>query len=140
MQLKAIMTPEVEVIHPEVTLQQAAAKMRRLNIGSLPVCDGDRLIGMLTDRDITVRAVAEGCDPITTTIREAMTPDIAYCFDDQDVSEAARLMEQNQIRRLAILNRDKRLVGVVSLGDLAARTHDKKMSGSVMEHVARPAA
>jgi len=83
MQLRAIMTPEVEVIHPEDTLQQAAAKMRRLNIGSLPVCEGERLIGMLTDRDITVRVVAEGCNPTTTTIREAMTPDIAYCFDDQ---------------------------------------------------------
>ena len=78
MHLREIMPPEVEVIHPEVTIQQAAAKMRRLNIGSLPVCEGERLIGMVTDRDITVRAVAEGGDPTTTT-REAMTPDIAYC-------------------------------------------------------------
>jgi CBS domain-containing protein len=94
MQLRAIMTPEVEVVSPETTLQQAAAKMRRLNIGSLPVCEGDRLIGMLTDRDITVRAVAEGCDPTTTTIREAMTPDIAYCFDDQEVQDAVQVMER----------------------------------------------
>ena len=82
MTLKDVMTPGVEVIAPEATLQQAAAKMRRLNIGPLPVCDGDQLVGMLTDRDITVRAVAEGCDPTTTTVREAMTPDIAYCFED----------------------------------------------------------
>src|SRR5215467_5325089 len=74
MQLKEIMTPGVEVIHPDTTIQQAAAKMRRLGIGPLPVCDGDRLIGMLTDRDITIRAVAEGYDPNTTTVREAMTP------------------------------------------------------------------
>ena len=81
MTLKDVMTPGVEVIAPEATLQQAAAKMRRLNIGPLPVCDGDQLVGMLTDRDITVRAVAEGCDPTMTTVREAMTPDLAYCFE-----------------------------------------------------------
>ena len=75
--------------------QEAAQKMQRLGIGLLSVCDGDRLIGMLTDHDITVRAVAEGCDPKTTTVREAMTPDIAYCFAEQEVQEAAHLLEQD---------------------------------------------
>src|SRR5262245_1505901 len=98
MQLKDIMTPKVEVIAPEATLQEAARKMRQLDIGPLPVCDGDRLVGMLTDRDITVRAVAEGHDPQTTTVREAMTPDLVYGFEDQDVQDATRLMEQYQIR------------------------------------------
>jgi CBS domain-containing protein len=138
MQLRAIMTSEVEVIHPEDTLQQAAAKMRRLNIGSLPVCEGERLIGMLTDRDITVRAVAEGCNPTTTTIREAMTPDIAYCFDDQGIQDAIQIMERYQIRRLPILTRDKRLVGMVSLGDLAVSSDTPTQAGETLKHVAAP--
>jgi len=139
MKLKEIMTPGVEVIHPDTTIQQAAAKMRRLDIGPLPVCDGDRLIGMLTDRDITIRAVAEGCDPNTTTVREAMTPDIAYCFDDQEVQDAVQLMERYQIRRLPILNRDKRLVGIVSLGDLAVSSGDQTRVGETLKHVSEPA-
>jgi len=138
MQLRAIMTPEVEVIDPETTLQQAAAKMRRLNIGSLPVCEGDRLIGMLTDRDITVRAVAEGCDPTTTTIREAMTPDIASCFDDQGGQDAVHVMERSQMRRLPMLTRDKRLVGMVSLGDLAVSSATPPQAGETLKQVAAP--
>src|SRR5262252_10384553 len=119
MQLKEIMTPGVEVIAPEATIREAAEKMRHLDIGPLPVCDGERLVGMLTDRDITVRAVADGRDPVTTQVREVMTSDIVYGFDDQDVQDAARLMEQYQIRRLPVLNRSKDLVGIVALGDLA---------------------
>jgi CBS domain-containing protein len=109
------------------------------NIGLLPVCDGDRLIGMLTDRDITVRAVAEGCDPTTTTVREAMTPDIAYCFDDQEVQDAVQLMERYQIRRLPILTRDKRLVGMVSLGDLAVSSDMPMQVGETLKQVSEPA-
>lgn len=139
MRLKDIMTPEVEVIAPDATIQEAARKMQRLDVGPLPVCDGDRLIGMLTDRDITIRAVAEGCDPTTTSVREAMTPDIVYCFEDQDVQEAARLMEQYQIRRLPILNRDKRLVGIVSLGDMAVSTSEPQQAGAVLGQVSEPA-
>jgi len=122
MQLKDVMTPGVEVISPEATVQEAAEKMRHLDIGPLPVCDGDRMVGMLTDRDITVRAVAEGCNPTTTTVREVMTPNLVYGFDDQEVEDATHLMEQYQIRRLPVLNRHKRLVGMVSLGDLAVRS------------------
>ena len=139
MQLKDIMTPRVEVISPEATLQEAAQKMSQLDVGPLPVCDGEQLVGMLTDRDITVRAVAEGCDPTTTTVREAMTPDLVYCFEDQAVQEAARLMEQYQIRRLPILNRHKRLVGIVSLGDLAVSVSDQTLAGEVLEHVSESA-
>ena len=139
MKLKEVMTPGVEVIAPEATLQQAAAKMRRLNIGPLPVCDGDQLVGMLTDRDITVRAVAEGCDPTSTTVREAMTPDIAYCFDDQAIEDAIQTMERYQIRRLPILDRDKRLVGMVSLGDLAVSSGDQQQVGETLKQVSEPA-
>ena len=136
--LKDIMTPGVEVITPEATLQQAAAKMRRLNIGPLPVCDGDQLIGMLTDRDITVRAVAEGRGPVTTQVREVMTPDAIYGFDDQDIEDAAHLMEHYQIRRLPVLNRRKQLVGMVLLGDLAVHPGQQPLAGEVLEQVSEP--
>ena len=115
MQLKAIMTPHVEVIAPEATIREAAEKMSHLDIGPLPVCEGERLVGMVTDRDITVRAVAEGRDPATTLVREVMTPDLIYGFEDQDVQDAAHLMEQYQIRRLPVLNRSQQLVGIVAL-------------------------
>ena len=139
MQLKDIMTPQVEVISPEATLQAAAQKMSQFDVGPLPVCDGEQLVGMLTDRDITVRAVAEGCDPTTTPVREAMTPEMVYCFEDQAVQEAARLMAQYQIRRLPILNRHKRLVGIVSLADLAVSTSDQTRTGEVLEQISEPA-
>ena len=139
MQLRDVMTRDVEVIHPDAPIEEAAAKMKALNVGPMPVCDGDRLLGMLTDRDITVRATAAGRDPKATKAREVMTPDVAYCFEDQDVKEAARLMEEKQIRRLVVLNRDKRLVGIVSLGDLAVETGDERMAGEVVERVSEPA-
>jgi CBS domain-containing protein len=139
MQLKEVMTRNVEVIHPDDTLAAAAEKMKTLDVGPLPVCDGDRLVGMLTDRDITVRATAAGRDPTMTHVRDAMTPDVVYCFEDQDVKEAAQLMEQRQIRRLLVLNREKRLVGIVSLGDLAVESGDRKLSGEVLKEVSEPA-
>ena len=130
MQVKQVMTRGVECISPNTTVQEAARKMKALNVGPLPICDNDRLTGMLTDRDITVRVAAEGRNPATTTVREAMTPEVVYCFEDQDVREAARIMEERQIRRLVVLNRDKRLVGIVSLGDLATQTSDEELDSS----------
>src|SRR5205809_5129978 len=110
MQVREVMTHHVEVVRPDTTLQEAAQKMRNLDVGPLPVCDGERLVGMLTDRDITVRATAEGRDPTTTQAREVMTPEVFYCFEDQDVSEAARIMQEHQIRRILVVSREKRLV------------------------------
>jgi CBS domain-containing protein len=134
------MTPNVEVITPEATIQAAAEKMRDLDIGLLPVCEGERLVGVVSDRDITVRGVAEGRGPVTTQVREVMTPDAIYGFDDQDVAEAARRMEQYQIRRLPVLNRHKRLVGMVSLGDLAIHPGQQPLVGEVLEQVSKPGA
>src|SRR4030095_484846 len=105
MQLKDVMTPGVEVIAPDASIYAAAQKMSHLDIGPLPVCEDNRLIGMLTDRDITVRAVAAGRDPVTTLVRDVMTPDIVYGLDDQDIVDAARLREQDQIRRLHVIHR-----------------------------------
>jgi len=138
MQVHEIMTPHVEVVHPDATLKEAAKKMSRLEIGPLPVCDGDRLIGMLTDRDITIRATAQGYDPNTTKVRDAMTSEVVYCFEDQEVRTAAQMMEMRQIRRVPVLNRDKQLVGIVSLGDLSVETQDEKLTGKTLEGVSEP--
>jgi CBS domain-containing protein len=132
------MTREVEVIQPDDSLRAAAKKMRERDIGFLPVCDGETLLGVLSDRDITIRALADGMDVNIMLGRDLMTSPAIYCFEDQDVSEAARIMEENQIRRLVILNREsKRLVGVVSLGDLA-RNGTVDLSGKVLQKVSEP--
>jgi CBS domain-containing protein len=131
--VKDIMTPHVEVVNAGDSLQLAARKMQERDIGFLPVCDGQRLVGTLSDRDIAVRAVAAGRDPGSTAVRECATPQAVWCFDDEEVGQAARKMQENQVRRLMVLHRpDKQLVGVVSLGDLAANG-TRKISGDVLE-------
>lgn len=141
MQVSEVMTVGAECTSPNATLREAARKMRDLDVGTLPVCgDSDRLVGMITDRDMAVRAIAEGRDPSTARVREFMTPDVVYCFEDQDVNEAAHLMQENQIRRLVVLNREDRLVGIVSLGDLAVETGDMQLAGCTIEAVSEPSA
>jgi CBS domain-containing protein len=140
MQLRDVMTRKVTVVPPEATVQDAARKMEQLDIGPLPVCDGERLVGMITDRDIIVRAVAQRRDPATTAVHEVMTPEVAYCFEDQDVAEARRLMAERQLRRLPVLNRNKWLVGIVALGDLAVDTGDPQGVGETLKAVSEPAA
>jgi len=115
MKLREIMSDNVEVIHPGDTLQTAAEKMRDRDIGFLPVCDGERLIGVLTDRDLITRALADGLESKAMLARDLVTSPAIYCFDDQSVDEAAKLMHDNQIRRLVVLSRDKQMVGVISL-------------------------
>jgi len=138
MQVSEVMTRGAECVSPDTTLQAAARKMKALDVGPLPICDNDRLTGMLTDRDIVIRAVADGLDPRTAQVRDTMTPGITYCFEDQDVTEAAQLMKDHQIRRLPVLNRDKRLVGIVSLGDLAVGTGNERLAGETLEQVSEP--
>ena len=135
MQLKEVMTRDVDVIRPESTLVEAARKMKNLDVGPIPVCDDNEILGMITDRDITTRAVAEGRDPGRTQVREVMTPDVLYCFEDQDVSEAARLMQQRQVRRILVLNRNREVAGIVSLGDIAVETGDSKLAAKTLEQV-----
>ena len=138
MKLSEIMTRDVVVMQPDDSLQSAAKKMRERNIGFLPVCDGEELLGVISDRDITIRALADGMDVNIMLGRDLMTVPAIYCFDDQDVDEAAKIMEENQIRRLVVLSRDdKRLVGVVSLGDLA-RHESTDRSGQVLQKVSEP--
>ena len=139
MQLKEIMTTDVEVVKPESSITEAAKKMRSLDVGALPVCDGRRLLGMVTDRDITIRATAEARDPDNTLVRDCMSPEIIYCFEDQNAEEAERLMQEKQIRRLPVLTREKRLAGIVALGDLATKTGDVQQIGRTIREVSEPA-
>ncbi len=134
-----IMTRQAEVVPSHLVLKEAARRMQQLDVGTLPVSNGDRLIGMLTDRDITIRATANGLDPGRTEVREVMTPQVIYCFEDQDVSEAAKLMQEKQIRRLPILNRQKRLVGIASLGDMAVHSGEEGIVSKTIKHVSAPA-
>ena len=113
------MTRDVETIAPDASLQQAAEAMEAMGVGSLPVCDGRRLVGTITDRDIVVRGVATGRSPVEMLVRECMTEDISYAFEDEDAEEVLARMKTLQVRRLAVLDREKNLVGIVSLGDIA---------------------
>jgi CBS domain-containing protein len=140
MLVKEIMTRNVECVRPEDTLQTAARRMRDLDVGPMPVCgDNDRLAGMLTDRDITVRATAEGKDPTRTRVKDAMTPEVVCVFEDQDAQDAADTMASHQIRRVLVLNRNQRLVGIVSMADLAVDAGREARPGDTLRRVSEPA-
>lgn len=134
MKIHEIMSREVRTISPDTTLQEAALLMRQADIGALIVNDADRMIGVLTDRDLVIRAMAEGTS-MDTPIREVMSDEVLYCYDDEEVDHIAKNMAQNQKRRLPVVNRDKRLVGIVSLANLASCNKDK-ISATVLRGVA----
>lgn len=135
MKAEDVMTRSVHCVEDNANLVEAARTMRDLDVGSLPICKNDRLAGMLTDRDIVVRAIAEGLDPNEAMVRDAMSEGIHYAYADQDLSEIATIMEENRIRRLPIVNREKRLVGIISTGDIA-RDADPGLTKEVMQEVA----
>ena len=118
MKVSEAMTREVRVVRPDQSIREAASIMAEIDAGALPVRDGDRLIGMITDRDIAVRAVAQGMGPDTAVV-DCMTSEIKYCFDDEDTDAVLGNLGDQQLRRLPVVNRDKRLVGILSLGDIA---------------------
>ena len=136
MQIKDVMSNSCDWVAPESTLADAAQTMKAKDVGFLPVGENDRLIGVITDRDITLRAVAGNMDA-TTQIRDVMTPKVFYCFDDQAVDEICTNMSDVKVRRLPVVNRDKRLVGTVSLGDLSqAQT---QQSGETLQSITQNA-
>jgi CBS domain-containing protein len=139
MHVSEVMTRHVEVIDSNAPLKEAAGKMKSLDVGLIPVCDGDKLRGTLTDRDITIRGVAEGYDPSKTKVADIMSTELAYCFEDDEIGAALNLMEKRQIRRLPVLSREKHLVGIVSLGDLAVHTGHKARVGETLEEVSQSA-
>ena len=118
MKVSKFMTRDVQLITPTQTIRDAAQMMAELDAGAVPVQQDDRLVGMITDRDIAVRAVAQGKSP-DTLVRDVMSAEVLYCYDDQEVKDIARNMGEVKVRRLPVVNRDKRLVGIISLGDLA---------------------
>ena len=137
MQIKSIMTEQVNSVRPDTPVADIARTLRDSDIGSAPVADEERLIGIVTDRDIVTRVVAAGTDPRTATARDAMSPKVLYCYDDQTVEEVLENMGDQQIRRLPVVNRDKRLVGIVSLGDLAKAS--KRKAGDALREISKPA-
>jgi len=137
MKVREIMSHNVATIRPEAVLQAAAETMRACDIGALPVCDGPGIIGFITDRDITINAVAQGMDPKTTPVRDAMTYGAVFCYDDQDVAEAARVMQEQQIRRLPVMSHDEQLVGIVALADVARGNTDDNTTARTLEQISR---
>jgi CBS domain-containing protein len=137
MLIKEVMTHDVDTIAPDTTVEVAARHMRDRDIGSLPVGENDKLVGMVTDRDIVLNAVATARDPSTTTARDVMSPKLLYCFDDQSVEEVLTNMGDVQVRRLPVVNRDKRLVGIVSIGDLAKKG-PAKQAGDALKDISTP--
>ena len=137
--IKDVMTPQAEVISPDATTEEAASTMKMFDIGVLPVCDEEGLVGILTDRDLVVRVMAATRDPKAMLVGEAMTPSVVYCFEDDDIEQAAAVMAGQQIRRLPVLDKNRKLVGIVSAGDIAVHGQDRRLSGKVLENVSQPA-
>lgn len=139
MLVNEIMTPTVHLVSPETTLREAAVALRDRDVGALPVGDNDRLVGMVTDRDIAVRGVAEGMDPTIDRVAAVMSEQVLYCFDDQPVEDARTYMKGKQVRRLPVLNRQKRLVGILALGDMATESETIRPAAEALAGVSRKA-
>jgi CBS domain-containing protein len=140
MKIKELMTDKVRAIGADATVRQAAGEMASIDIGALPVTREGKIVGMITDRDIAVRAVGEGLDPESTPTGKVMTPDVFTVSADEDVTEAARVMRDKQVRRVPVMDKDQRLVGMFSVADLAAKSGDPNLCGEVLKGISEPAA
>lgn len=138
MQVKDIMSKDVEIVFPNTPLKEVAKKMQKRNCGSVVVVENDRLVGMITDRDIALRCLAEEHDPVGTTAAAVMTKEILYCKDTDEADDVVRNMSLNKVRRLPVLNAEKRMVGIVSLGDIASHTN-YALCGEVLGDICRAA-
>jgi CBS domain-containing protein len=138
MQISEIMSRDVAIAAPGDSVQKVAQKMAEIDAGIIPVGEKDRLVGMISDRDIVLRAVAKGKAPGKCTARDVMSPDIKYCYEDEKLEDAARNMATLQVKRLPVLDRDKRLVGIVSLGDLACEPEADEHSKEALQGISQP--
>lgn len=136
-QLRELMTRDVKVITPDMTIGDAAKTMREGNFGMMPVGENDRMIGTISDRDIVIRAVAEGMD-FSTKVRDVMSKGIAWAYEDETVEEATKIMSERQVRRLPVVNRDKRLVGIVALGDIAVERSEIEPAAEALSEISKP--
>ncbi len=136
-QLKDLMSRDVKVISPDMTIGDAAKKMRDGDFGMLPVGEDDRMIGTISDRDIAIRAVAEG-KSIATTVRDVMSEGVIWVYEDDSVEEVATIMSKHQVRRLPVVNRDKRLVGIVALGDFAVESSEIQPAAKALAEISKP--
>jgi CBS domain-containing protein len=139
MQVKDIMTKNIHFIKSDTSLMEAAREMRDKDIGSIPIEENDKLVGMLTDRDAVIMAVAEGKDPKNTSVKEVMSNKVLYCYEDDSCEDCAENMARNKVRRLPVMNKEKRLVGIVTLGDLAVR-HEKPIAHEAHKAICMPKA
>jgi CBS domain-containing protein len=137
MQVKEVMTSEYKFILPDTTLREAAEKMRDCKCGYLPIGEDDRLTGAVTDRDIIVRGIAAGHNPDEVTVKEIMSGRMHYCYEEDDVKDAAERMKNEQIRRLVVLNKDKRIAGILTVGDIARSCNDSHLTGDIESCIAR---
>ena len=137
-QICDVMTRDVTVLAPTDSIRHAAECMDELNVGVVPVCEGDRVIGMVTDRDIAVRAVAAGKSADSTPVTEVMSEHVRWCYDDQPIDEVVDEMCESQIRRMPVIDHDNHLVGIVSLGDVAARGADERRVGEALRDISSP--
>lgn len=135
MRVKEIMSQKPDLLSPSDTLEKAAKLMHQHDFGFIPIGENDRLVGVVTDRDITIRGVAQRKDPGKTPVKEVMTKEVLYCFEDDDAKKAVKSMEDKRVRRLMVLNKDKRLTGVVSLGDVATKCKDDKLAGEALHDI-----
>ena len=136
-QVRDIMSKDFKFVSSWTSLEEAAQIMRDFDIGFLPVSENERLVGMITDRDIAVRSIAAGQDPAKTSVRSAMSPQTFYCFEDQDVDEICDNMAEMKIRRMPVVNNQKGLVGIVSLGDLSQACQHSKIGDALQEITSR---
>lgn len=136
-QLKDLMSRDVKVISPEMSIRDAAKEMCEGDFGMMPVGENDRMIGTISDRDIAIRAVAEGKDP-DTKVRDVMSDGVAWAYEDDSVEQAAKIMSERQVRRLPVVDRDKRLVGIVALGDFAVESSEIKPAAQALSEISKP--
>lgn len=137
-QLKELMTRDVKVVSPDMSIRDAAVMMRDGRFGMMPVEEGDRMIGTISDRDIVIRAVADGMD-CSSKVRDVMSNGVAWVYEDQTVEQAATIMSESQVRRLPVVNRDKRLVGIVALGDFAVESSEIEPAALALAEISKPA-
>ena len=138
MKVSAVMTKSAQTILPDATVEQAAQSMRDHNIGLLPVVEDGKVLGIVTDRDLAIRVLAQGCNPHLTTVRDFMTTEALWCYEDESIFEASKIMEKNHVRRLIVMSRKHQLAGVLTVTDLALKFANEKLPGHILQKVAEP--